>query len=37
MKLTLAGAFLPESGWTADELTTLGVVRATTEFRPRIP
>jgi hypothetical protein len=42
MKLTLAGAFLPESGWitaqmTADEWTTLDIVRASTESRPRIP
>ena len=37
MKLNLAGAFLPESGWTADEWTTLDMVRATTECRPRIP
>jgi len=37
MKLNLAGAFLPGSGWTADEWTTLDIVRATTESRLRIP
>ena len=34
MKLNLAGAFLPESGWTADEWTTLDMVRVSTESPP---
>ena len=45
MKLSLAGALFPESGWITEQMPTvdggqmdyIGHIRMSTESRPRIP